>query len=416
MKRNTFPIFLRAEAKGESDYAGESLSERMAGQEFTFTPPGAPAESPEPLKAEAKPEEVVALTPVETPTASTVADNLDDDDDGDELPVFGSKVKAETPAPNLDFDAQTDAIVAAITAKGHPGDEYKRLRAELKVLKDRKPIADLDSIPEVQTLRQKAAEAETLRAEAEALRQRNQALLQVNNETEVRESDEFINQVSQPIKSIENMVVQMAQTAEIEPSAIFAIITETDIIKQDRMLEAIHQKLGSRTAGRVERFCDDYKAAEAKGAALLAESGKNAERARLAREQAIKAEAAQKVELFKSSVEASFNQYAKSVPGYTDSSGNLTDIAQAAMHGASVVDVNTLGPDDLGYLAFTASALPEARKAIAALRKELAILKGTKKAPAPLSGETTPTTDKGDEFMGLSERMKGMEFTFTPPS
>jgi ElaB/YqjD/DUF883 family membrane-anchored ribosome-binding protein len=411
---NRFNRFLRVEATGQSDYAGESLSDRMAGQEFTFTPPGQapPAPDPTPTPSPAQPDPVVVK-----PAEATLLDPADDtDDDLDELPAFGTKTTAAPKSADLDFDAQTDAIVAAITAKGHPGDEYKRLRAELKALKEKKPIEDLDSIPEIQTLRQQAAEAERLKGEAEALRQRNKELLQANNEVEVKESDEFIAQVKQPISNIEKMVGQIAQTAEISPADIFSVITEQDIIKQDRMLEQLHQKLGSRTAGRIERFCDDYKAAVSKGEEMLASSGQNAERARLARENASKQQAEQKVELFKASVEASFTQYAKNIPGYTDSSGNLTDIAHAAMHSASVVDINSLGPDDIGYLAFAANALPETRKAIAALRKENAILKGTRKTPAPISGQPAPAPTGDDEFMGLSERMKGMDFTFTPPS
>lgn len=410
MKRTAFPQICRAEAD-ESPYAGESLSERL--EQFIKDGGGDPPTDPPPVDPP-KPKEVVVNPdpPVDPP-----ADGGDgaDDDDFEELPAFGSKQKVED-APDLDFDAQTDAIVAAITAKGHPGDEYKRLRAELKALKTAKPIADIDSIPEVQTLKQKAAEAEQLRLEAEALRQRNKELLQVNNEVEVKESDEFISKVTKPIENIEAMVKQIAAVSEIDASTLFSIIAEPDIIKQDKLLEQLHQKVGSRTAGRIERFCDDYKAAEAKGAELLASSGKNAEKARLARETAAREEASRKVELFKASVESSFTKYAKAVPGFTDSSGNLTDVAQAAMASASVVDLNSLGPDDIGYLAFTANALPEVRRALAAAKKELAILKGTKKPTAPIAGNTAPPPPKEDDFMGLSERMKGMEFTFTPPA
>jgi hypothetical protein len=182
------------------------------------------------------------------------------------------------------------------------------------------------------------------------------------------------------------------------------------------MLEALHQKVGARTAGRIERFCDDYKAAQEKGAELLANSGKNAERARLARDQAAREEANQKVELFKSSVEGSFTNYAKRIPGFTDSSGNLTDLAKATMAKTASVDLHSLGADDLGYMAFAANVLPEARKAIVALQKELSILKGSKPAPKALDGSTAPQREPEDDYMGLAERMKGMEFTFTPPS
>jgi hypothetical protein len=408
--------FLFNEADENADLGGDGLSARLDKfiGENQFDASGTVIEK-EPV-ASTKPVDVEApVDPVgdNTPPADPVAPSGDEDDD-EEFPALGDK-KAEPVKPDLDFDAQTDAIVKAIEAKGHPGDEYKRLRAELKSLKEKKPIADLEAIPEVQELKQKAAEADRFKAEAEALRERQRELLKVNDEVAVKESDEFIEAVRKPIAAMEGVVKQIAESAEIDAETLFSVITEPSIAKQDKMLEALHDKVGSRMAGRIERFCDDYKAIESKGSEMLANASKNAERARLAREQAIRAEQAQKEELFKVSVESSFANYAKRIPGFTDSTGNLTDVAQATMAKTAAVDVSTLGPDDLGYMAFAANALPEARKAIVALQKELAILKGSKPAPKALEGKTAPPVEKDDEFMGLADRMKGMEFEFVPP-
>lgn len=418
MKYNTYNQFLRAPA--DDEVAGEGLSSRLEAfiKDNNIASDGT---SPEPVE----PKPVVADAPVDPPVSSTkpedekpneevVLDEVDDDDD--DLPSIGAQKKAEEAKPDLDFDAQTDAIVKAIEAKGHPGDEYKRLRSELKALKEKKPMADLESIPEVQELKQKAAEADRFKAEADALRERQKELLRVNDEVAVKESDEFINSVRKPIAEMEKVVGLIAESAEIDAETLFSIITEQNITKQDKMLEALHEKVGSRTAGRIERFCDDYKAIESKGAAMLADASKSAEQSRLTREQAVRAEAQKKVELFKVSVESSFTNYAKRIPGFTDSSGNLTDLAQATLAKTAEVDLNALGPDDLGYMAFAANALPEARKAIVKLQKELALAKGSKAPTKALDGVTSPPPEKGDEYMGLAERMKGMEFTFTPPN
>jgi hypothetical protein len=408
--------FLFNEAGDNEDLAGDGLSARLDKfiGENQFDASGTviekePAASTKPVEIAAPVEPVGDEEPPVAPVTPT-----DEEDDEEDFPALGDK-KAEPAKPDLDFDAQTEAVVKAIEAQGHPGDEYKRLRAELKSLKEKKPIADLETIPEVQELKQKAAEADRFKAEAEALRERQRELLKVNDEVAVKESDEFIEQVRKPIAAMEGVVKQIAEGAEIDPSTIFSIITETNITKQDKMLEALHSQVGSRMAGRIERFCDDYKAIESKGASMLADAGKNAERARLAREQSIREEQTRKEELFKVSVESSFTNYAKRIPGFTDSTGNLTDVAQATMAKTAAVDVSTLGPDDLGYMAFAANALPEARKAIVALQKELAILKGSKLAPKAIEGKTAPPPEKDDEFMGLADRMKGMEFEFVPP-
>jgi hypothetical protein len=409
--------FLFNEADENADLGGDGLSSRLEKfiGENKFDASGAVIE--EEVSSSTKPIEVAA--PVESAKTDDKPNEqvaVNQEEEEEEFPALGEKKASEGTKPDLDFDAQTEAVVKAIEAQGHPGDEYKRLRAELKTLKDKKPIADLDSIPEVQELKQKAAEADKFKAEAEALRERQRELLKVNDEVAVKESDEFIEQVRKPIAAMEGVVKQIAESAEIDAETLFSIITETSIAKQDKMLEALHDKVGSRMAGRIERFCDDYKAIESKGSAMLADAGKNAERARLAREQSIREEQTRKEELFKVSVESSFTNYAKRIPGFTDSTGNLTDVAHAAMAKTAAVDVSTLGPDDLGYMAFAANALPEARKAIVALQKELAILKGSKPAPKALEGKTAPPPEKDDEFMGLADRMKGMEFTFTPPT
>jgi hypothetical protein len=148
---------------------------------------------------------------------------------------------------------------------------------------------------------------------------------------------------------------------------------------------------------------------------MLAEAPKHVESSRLARQQEVVAETARKTAAFKSATEASFQTYAKRVPGFTDSSGQLTDLAKATLAKTTAVDPSTLEASDLGYMAFCTEAFPEARRAILRLEKENAILRGSKPAPKPLSGQ--PSTHKANEDdeqpQGLMERMKGKEFTFS---
>jgi hypothetical protein len=394
---------LRNEVNPElPDYSGESLSNRMSA--FLDEPEGhAPQTVAETIpKADASPE--------------PKADLEEEVEEDEKFPQLGTTAEIKPDGPAFDeaaIDAETEAETKGMDAKA--GEKWKALKARLKeTLKENTTLKSSPTkVPaevevELADLRVKAAEVE-------ALRQRNAELLKVNDVVAVRESPEFIAAVTAPVDEMERIVVQMAEGASLDANDLFAVITETDIAKQDKMLDQLQAKLGTRMAGRLERLSDDYKAIQKKSSAMLAEAPKHVESSRLARQQEVVAETARKTAAFKSATEASFQTYAKRVPGFTDSSGQLTDLAKATLAKTTAVDPSTLEASDLGYMAFCTEAFPEARRAILRLEKENAILRGSKPAPKPLSGQ--PSTHKANEDdeqpQGLMERMKGKEFTFS---
>lgn len=350
--------------------------------------------------------------------APTKEDPPADEPDEIEFPEIGVKpVDAEVkPFDEAAFDKETEAEVSGLDPK--QAGAWKKMKERMKAAE--KKAAELAAAKPAEPTPEIAAELARLKAlevEAEGLRQRNQELLRANDQTAVRESDEFKKHVTAPLDEMAGVIRAMADASEIDPATLAAIIEETDVAKQDKMIDALGTKLSPRALNRVERLADDYKAITLKEREMLAEAGKTIEQQRVARLAAEREEQNRRAMAFKASVEDSFTKYAAAVPGLTDSSGALTDLGQALLAKTSTVDITKLGPDDLGYLAYTANALPEMRRELVKLRKENAILRGSKPRETVATGSAPPPTPPADDVeedglpMGLVDRMKGVKFS-----
>ena len=131
-----------------------------------------------------------------------------------------------------------------------------------------------------------------------------------------------------------------------------------------------------------------------------------------------KAEAAAKVEhiqAFQASARDTFDKLGKAIPGFTDSSGVLTDTAKAALSATVTLDPTALSPKDVACMAFAARSLPSMRKKMVELERENTALRGGK-APVVKGGEPPAKTkiedSKDATGVGLIDRMAGKEFTF----
>ena len=429
MIRNPFNSFLRApvDDSGVIDDAGEGLSARMAAFLATpETPPEPAAPKPaKPVKAAAS-VPVALEVPVATPAAPVVppvadpaAPAAEEEEEEEEFPVLGQPVTPTAPEPfdEVKFDAETAEEVKGMDVSQTT--RWKLLKSKVKESEKaaaaaRTALATAPVPAAVQT------ELETLRPialEVEALRQRNQELLLANDQTAVREQPEFIAAVTKPIGEMTAILNTIATGSGLDPADLCAVVEEADIAKQDKMLDALQVTLGSRMVSRLERLSDDYKAILVKEAELLAEAPKTLARSAVARQQAQQAEAALRVGAFKAAVGETFTAYAARVPGFTDSSGAMTDLAISVRAKTEALDVASLAPSDLGFMAFCANSFPEARRALVALQKENALLRAGKPLPKPLGGNSSPppAAPETGEPQGLAERMAGMEFTFSPP-
>ena len=406
MKYNRPNAFLRNEADGEEpNYEAEGFSAKLA--EFHAANPAAPSAL---FGGEDEPGDEAPPAKEDPPAAA--------EEDDIAFPEIGVKPVSEEAKPfdEAAFDAETESEVKALDPKQAAAWKKikERTKAAEKKLAEATSSAPSAPAPEVAA---ELARLKTLEVEAEGLRQRNQELLRANDQTAVRESDEFKKQVSAPLDEMAAVIRAMAEASEIDPGTLASIIEETDVAKQDKMIDALGTKLSPRAMNRVERLADDYKAITLKERDMLAEAGKTIEQQRVARQAAEREEQGRRVTAFKASVEDSFTKYAAAVPGFTDSSGALTDLGQAVLAKTSTVDIAKLGPDDLGYLAYTANALPEMRRELVKLRKENSILRGSKPRETVAPG-SPPVAHSADDDLaedgmpkGLLDRMKGVRFS-----
>jgi DNA repair exonuclease SbcCD ATPase subunit len=424
-------IPLRAE-QGEFD--AEGLSSRM--DKFFNNPDQLKAEEKplEPTKAkelEAKPNEVELTKQIEpekkTEKLEAKLDPPDTDgtdEEEEDFPELG-KTKAEEESkeddeqPGFDeakFDKETEDEIKGMDDKA--GEKWKQLKAQVKqakqeALEAKKAVEQSKPNPEVE---RELAELRSKAAEAEALRKRNEELLRVNDKVAVEESEEYIAKVKQPFAEMESVIEGLAASAKVPVDYLYDIVTEMDVAKQDAMLAELEDKVSGRMASRIERIADDYKSVVHTKKQMLENATKTLEAARIAKHQAAQKEKEQSLKAFKISAEESFTKYAAKIPSFTDSTGNLTDLAKDVMSKTAVIDPSTLSTADLGYMAFCTNSFPQARKEIVKLQTEIKRLKiAAGQNTGTISG--TPSGGKVEEGepVGLFASMAGKEFSFSPP-
>lgn len=299
-----------------------------------------------------------------------------DDEDGydPDLPVIGAVKKDEVedkPVFDADsFDAETNAILKKIEDAGHPGDVYKGLRAELKKYKSGEVASETyqKQLEELQKTNKELAEKA---AQVDAVNERMQGIVQRNAELALQEDPEYQSKVISPYNEIKRTVAAISETKGIEEAEIWAAIKEPNIAKRMQMVDALEERgLSGRYALAIESMSkqrEDVIEADRRmrsSAVAIAEQRKNAE---LAQQAGMTEE---QVRAFQQAAKASFERYASKIPGFTDGSGNMTDLAKSAQARSVTVDPGTLGSGDLGYMVFSTNALPEALREIKRLEAE----------------------------------------------
>ena len=346
----------------------------------------------------------------------------------EEFPDIGAGSKAdegeledEAPFDEKAFDAETDRVVAAIEAKGHPGEVYRELRGELKATRRQLSEAAAKTVIPKE-IENELNELRPLKEEVEGLRQRTQELARANDEVAVRESKEYQENIIKPSQEIEETIQLMADAADLDPNDLYNAVMEPNPAKQDKLFDALKSKLGDRGISRLNRFADDYKSLQAKAREMMTKATETIARDRQAREKEAEQAAKARRGEFQTESRAAFEKYAAKVPGLTDSSGQLTEEAKALRAKTVAIDPDSISNQDLGFMAFTARAFPAMRKAIVQLQSENKSLRAGRPTNQKVAEGTSKTKTKAPEGVhedgspkGLQERMKEVgEFTFDP--
>ena len=299
-------------------------------------------------------------------------DEIEDFDPG--LPNIGEEdvVVKDEKTDDFDpaaFDEQTAVLLKAIEDKGHPGDVFKAQREELKAYKEAgSSISQFEE--KIAALEAEKAALQEKADEVEAMREKVQGITSRNAELYLEELPEYKSQVVEPHNEITETVAAMAAARGVDESEIWSAIKQKDLVSRNKAIDDLEAKIGSRNALAVQQISGDLR----KIAKLDQEMRSNAEevvaKAKLSDQKASESEVAQNAGIFKASTSESFDRYAKKIPGFTDDTGNLTDAAKSARGRGSSVDFQNLKPNDVGYMVFTAQALPQALKHIKALENE----------------------------------------------
>ena len=343
----------------------------------------------------------------------------EESDDEDEFPDLGSDDTADDQAEEFNeeaFDKETQALLKSIEEKGHPGDVYKKLRAELKEAKLSQGVKQVspDDIPEYVELKKEVEELKSIKDEVEGLRQQRDELLKVADEAAIEVLPEFVKNVKEPLATMDQDLNAIATATGVEKAALLAVIREKDVAKQDKMIGELEESLSRRALSRLERIIEDYpKVIETRDrmyenkSAEIAKSRENQEL-----ESKKKSEA--QIQEFHAHTKEAFTRYAKSIPGFIDSTGNLSQMAQTEMKKAMAINIHDLSTGDVAFLAFAARAIGPMREEIRRLQGSSGAPKQPSSKPAKINdpGSAKPKKSEEDGPESFMKAMEGKNFTF----
>lgn len=368
---------------------------------------------------DAEPEEVAAKAEpdAEPDKAAKPAKIEKPDEDSDEFPDIGEEVEEEPETFDEDgYDKETQALLKSLEEKGHPGDVYKKLRAELKEAKQAttNKQVNVDEIPEYLEAKKELEALKPLKDEVEGLRQQRDELLKVTDEVAVETLPEFIQGVKEPLKAMDTDLSAIAQATGVDKAALLAVIREKDLGKQDTMLGELEGDLSRRALARLERIMEDYPKVIETRDKMYENKSDEIRRSRENQEVEQRKQSEAQIQEFQSNTKSAFDRYAKSIPGFLDSTGNLSQRAQTEMKKAMAINIHDLSTGDMAFLAFSARAIGPMREELRRLESLTNGGKSPSSKPAKIAdpGSTKPnSTEEPESFM---EAMKGKDFTFNP--
>jgi len=407
--------------------ATDGLSARLAAFAAQNAPDGIPVEpdygQPEPVSSS----QATPSAPVKDGTAAqeVPVDEQPFPTTGGDEPVVEAPASFDAAA----YDAQTAQELVGMDSKA--GAKWSSLRTEVK--ESRLKAAEMEArlaagvVPD--TVAAELAELRIAKLEVDGLRQRNEDLVKAGDVSMVVHGDAYNKQVNIPLNAIETIVDQMVNEinsqsylrngAKIDRQDLLGIVSNGNRSVQDSDIadfKSAHtnEVTGTRNMNRLIKFADDYREAIGRRDALVS----NAHATATADRQQNSAQTTQQLEAYRTEFQSLstkyFTDHAMKVPGFTDSLGQLTETAKAAMQVAISTNTSKLSPRDLSNMACAAQMIPAMQKNLVELRKENAMLKAGRSNNAPLSGSPTQqiVPDSDGKHMGLSERMKGRTFTF----
>ena len=289
------------------------------------------------------------------------------------LPEIGSpeKDKEAEETPSFDetgFDTETAQILKSLEEKGHPGEVYQKLRSELKEMKQGgAESSDLQSKLDAANVENEALKLTA--SQVEAMQEKVTSITSRNAELQLEENLEYKAKVTEPHQEILSTVKAIAEAKGVDENVIWEAMRETDPVKRITAIDSLEHDIG-RYANVVEDMSRSIRTIAATDKEMRENAVSIMEDARSKDINQGNESLSTRMAAFKDAANASFQSYANKIPGFTDSTGNLTDASRAAQGKANIVDVNALTEGDLGYMAFSVQALPAALTQVKRLERE----------------------------------------------
>jgi len=191
-----------------------------------------------------------------------------------------------------------------------------------------------------------------------------------NAELLLEELPEYQEKVAIPHQTLRETVTALAEAREVPETEIWAAIKEPDLVKRNQAIDQLEEKIGARNALAVQQMATNIRVIAQEDQRMRKDAESIVQRSKEREATMSEEEKARRVSAFQSAAKQSFQRYAVKVPGFVDDTGNMTDLAKTAQARGVTVDVNELGSGDLGYMVFTAQALPQALRHIETLERE----------------------------------------------
>jgi hypothetical protein len=340
------------------------------------------------------------------PTAEKTEISEKPAEESDDIPVIESDFfteEEETPEEsknesNFDpdsYDAQTQKMVKAMEEKGHPGDAFAEVRAELKKAKEallkQQPSEDIQS--ELKELRSKAEQYE-------GLKQRLDEVSAESAQLKVQNSPEYEREVLAPVSKILERAEQIAEVYEVESAVLKDIVRNPDIKQRDQMLKEYAETLGPVGSGEIGRLASEFSSYRDKREQMLENAEAELERLQVqelkANELALKAHNEQVQALQKNMWESN----KELIPGFVQENGEVTETYTKMMSKGLSIDFSKARAKDQAFAAFAGTVLPHMAKELAILKKELAEYKQseeTTKRSSPTPSSSVKQTQSSSD-------------------
>jgi hypothetical protein len=265
------------------------------------------------------------------------------------------------------FDKETDAKLEKMKFDPHPGIEFKRVRDEVKSLKQqlREAQDGISSSEEVQKLRLQAEQSETYKTEAADLR----STLALND---YKRTDEYDTLVRKPMEEAKVMAKRIEEDNGLPEGSVLNIVKHGDAKTQDQLIEKLVEDggLNRRAEINIYNMAQRHVQVSATDAAL---KGTAEERMSELNSMQVSKETAANEEQSKAlsgGVEQTFARYEGKLPGFVTDEGLPTDQFNDLKSEAASTQLNTI--EDASFAIFAATLLPEVLKTNKAMSEEIA--------------------------------------------